>query len=585
MNRFTQTLALFALVACAKTEDGIDTTTIRGNIVIPPSSFEEPADSGETANDSWDMPTELPMLTYRRTSINGTAQDFGDMESSLVGNGDHYTLAAVADGELSVILDFETSQGMGRDKTILELYLYDLDNAEEECATAYSCAAADCACEATYAEGTSECVEADDCEETCTWEVVETETCVPIATTGGGTDGTLGYVEFTMPVVSGGNYGVLVISTDSTEYDPGSSMPYTLELGALEPVDDSFLVGAYLSDDVQVRGDPVGGASVYDMEWDELNGMWMGKFEIVHIKSVVTEDINCVVETRCSCDCGCSVTYEEETGQCMLADDCEEECVCETEEEEVCEEEHTVTEGHPTVWLMGGTWPTLNASIPSGALFSSQAVQVATGDGSSQVGDWGLDTAEDTQETTPETDTADTAGPEPVAAPTGEIVVSIDTIQPRVIGWEFVEVEPNDVVPDQEMNYILHVEDLVNANVLPEPSGPGITDIIYGDLPCDTEEPLWADGYVDVFAITMTEDLNATFTLGWDDCSADVDLHLYNELGELMDYSWNGCPESIDTAVSDNPLLEGSTWYLAVLPWQGPVATFTYSLEIEYAPL
>lgn len=530
-------LFLSLVVACVKTEEDIDLTVIRGNILVAPASFEEPADSGDTANDSWLTPTELPMIHYRELTVSGTAQEFGNIEDGVDGNHDMYSIVANGSGSVSLDLAFETSQGMGRDKTILGVNIYDLDNAEEDCTTAYSCAAveAECGCEATYDEGTEACVEADGCVDTCTWEIVATETCVPIATIAETTDGTLGSYATSFEVADGTTYGIDIVSTDTTELDEGSVKEYSFTLSALTPEDDEFLVGAYLSQDVTARGNPLGGASVYDLQWDEVERAWVGKFEMLHIKSVVT-----------------------------------------TPGGEGESDEHVVTEGEPQVWLMGGTWPTLNASIPSGALYSSEAVQVATGDGTETVGGWG-----DTAAPEPaEVDTADTAPPEPVPVPRGDIVVVIDSLQPKVIGWEYSEEEPNDVTLNEDVTLL--VDELGLANVVPDGSLDIYTDIIHGDVTLETDAEGWIHP-LDVFAFTVTEETNATFTFEWSDPAADHDFLLYDTEGLYWAYSLYDYPEIIDTAAWGFSLPAGSTWYIGVLPYAGQIGDDPYSIEIEYS--
>jgi hypothetical protein len=577
------TILFLVLAGCAQTEEDIDTTIIRGNILVAPASFEEPADSGETANDSWLTPTELPMIHYRELTVTGTAQEFGSIEDVVEGNHDMYTIVAAGSGTVGLDLGFETEQGMGRDRTILGVDIYDLDNAEEECTTAYSCAPveAECGCEASYDEGSEACVEADGCTDECTWQVVATETCVPLPTISTTTDGTLGDFSTSFEVVDGTTYGIDIISIDSTELDEGSVKDYSFTIGALTPDEDEFLVGAYLEQDPLARGNPVGGGSVYDLAWDEVERAWVGKFEIVHIKSVESTE-TCELEPGCVAaeeECGCEASYDEATESCVVEDGCEDACTWSVEqvESDDCSEDHVVTEGHDQVWLLGGTWPTLNASIPSGSLYSSEAVQVATGDGDDTVGDWG-DTAAPVVEE--DADTADTAPPEPVPVPRGEIVVVIDTLQPKVIGWEYSEEEPNDVSLNDDVTLL--VDELGLANLLPDASLDIYTDVIHGDVTLETADAGWIHP-LDVFAITVPEETNATFTFEWDDPTADHDFLLYDSDGLYWAYSLYDYPEIIDTAAWGFSLPAGSTWYIGVLPYAGEVGDTPYSIEIEYS--
>ncbi len=537
MKRTTISILFASLVvACVRTEEGIDTTVIRGNIVVPPFATTEPADA---TNDSWLTPVELPMLSYREMTVTAQAENFGNVEDGVAGQSDLFTVVAGDDGTISFEVDFETGQGVGRDKTHMAVNFYDMDNAEEDCTTSYSCAPVedDCGCTATYNETAAECVEDKGCVDVCTWEIVETETCVPIPFFAGTTDGTLGDFDTSLSIVDGTTYGIEIVATDSTDVtEPGDTLDYTFRFGALEPVDDQFLVGAYLADEVTARGNPVGGASVVDLAWDEVERAWVGKFEMLHIKSVET-----------------------------------------TPGGEGESDEHAVTESHAQVWLLGGSWPTLNASIPSGALYSSEAVQVATGDGDDVVGDWG-DTAVPEPE---ELDSGDTAGPEPVPVPRGDIVLYIDALQPKVIGWEYTEEEPNDVTLNDDVTLL--AEELPLANELPPGSLDIYTDVIHGAVELETADAGWGIHPMDVFAFTVESETNATFTFEWDDPSADHDFLLYDADGLYWAYSLYDYPEIIDTAAWGFTLPADTVWYIGILPYEGQPGDTPYTIEIEYA--
>jgi len=539
MNRTSLTiLSLTLAVACVRTEENIDTTVIRGNIIVPPTTAAEPADA---TNDNWLTPVDLPMLSYRETTVTAQAENFGSVEDLIAGQADYFVVVAGDDGTVSFELDFETSQGLGRDKTHLAVNFYDMDNAEEDCTTSFSCAPAedDCTCAASYDDGSEACVEDKGCTDVCTWEVMETETCVALPYAALTTDGTLGHLSTSMDLADGATYGIEIVATDTTEFTD-SAMDYTFRFGALTPVDDQFLVGAYLAQDVTERGNPVGGASVYDLQWDEVERAWVGKFEMLHIKSVES-----------------------------------------TEDTAAGTTDHLVTESVPQVWLLGGTWPTLNASIPSGSLYSSEAVQVATGDGSEQVGDWGLDTSDPVEPEPEATDTGDTAPPVPIPAPRGEIVLVIDALQPKVIGWDYTEEEPNDVTLNEDVTLL--VDELGLANVLPDASLDIYTDIIRGNIELESTDAGWGIHPMDVFAFTVTEETNASFTFEWDDPAADHDFLLYDTDGVYWEYSLYAYPEIIDTAASGFTLPAGSTWYLGVLPYAGQIGDTPYTIEIEYS--
>lgn len=572
-------LLVTALASCAKHEEGIDRTIVRGNVVVPPASFDEPTDGGMDANDLWEEADELPAIHYRKLVLNGHAASFGGVTYGQLPDYDYYTISAESGGTITVSLDYPTSPGMGRDRTFFEVYLYDLGAGEEACETDVSCTC-DCACEATWDDCNEECVVGEDCEEECDCQPVESTTCVPVAVAGGNTNESMGHYAFDYEVQADGAYGILVVAADSSEYENGAD--YTLSFNSLTPSDTTFLVGAYLSEDPATHGDPLGGGSVFDLTWDQVHEAWVGRFEVLYLRSVVSTE-TCADEMACTCDCGCAATYEESSGTCTMDPDCtyegEEECTCEPEVREVCTEDHEVTEGVPggKVWLMGGSMDSVNSAILSGTLFSSAAVEVAIAAGDEEVviGGWG-----DSAEPEP-VDTSDSAY-ELEPPPVGDIVVILDTLQPLVRGWDYTEEEPNDCALNTD--YSLPVEEEANANVLPDPMGLPYTDFIFGAAPLDIEAPVWDAAYNDLFALTMVEGLNATITLGWDDCDTDLDLHLYDAEGVLQSVSWYGCPESISTAADGLALDAGTTWYIAVLPYAGSVGEHPYSVEIEYAP-
>jgi hypothetical protein len=238
-------------------------------------------------------------------------------------------------------------------------------------------------------------------------------------------------------------------------------------------------------------------------------------------------------------------------------------------------EVHEVDENLGAVYLIGGTLPKLNASIPSGALYSTTAVEVSLGDHDQILGGWDTSVPE-----APAADTGDTAPVEPVAVPLSNIVVTFDAVQPRTVGWEYDEVEPNEVTVNAD--YSLMVEELVNAGVLPTASGPGFVDIVHGSATIAEGGTDWFTNPNDIFALTLPEDSSATVSLAWDDCATDLDLHLYDSEGAIWAYSWYDCPEAIATGEWGVVLTGGSTWYIAVLPYAGSTGEHPYDLEIEY---
>ena len=312
------------------------------------------------------------------------------------------------------------------------------------------------------------------CEEECVKDACDcVETCEPSVTSYGGGDGMGGVITVSIPVVAGGEYAIQVEAAESDEVD---SLDYSLAIESLVPTDDDFMVGAFQNGDVTERGNPVAGGSVFDWQWDETELAWIGRYEMLYFRTVENE-------------------YDADGAETI-----------------------TTVEGVDQVYLLGGSFNNLNASIPSGALFSSEALQVDTktdGYEETVIGDWGLDTAEGEEE---ETDDYyyyyDTGEPEP-AEPIdiGPFVLVIDTLMPKVIGWEYTEEENNDVAVDGS-TYNLVMDDIGNANVLPAPSGPGFVDVIYGTASIVSASADWNHD-PDIFALEVEDELGAYMVLTW----------------------------------------------------------------------
>ncbi len=370
--------------------------------------------------------------------------------------------------------------------------------------------------------------------------VVDEEGKVP-AVASVPSNGTHGVVTVAIPVVRGGTYGIGILAGRSTEFESGD---YTFTVTSLTPADGQFMVGAYLEPDPTAHTVPVGGAAVQRLAWDGETSSWRGTFEILFVREVVHD------------------TAEEEE-----------------QRERRREEDDTSTTLPPvwstredleTVYLAGGSFTGLNASIAAGTLFSATSVAVDTSahgeDGI--VGGWLVGQGP--------------TGPR-VASP---VAVVVDTVRPRVIGWEFTETEPNDLVVTLEAYSPLDPATLAKAgNALPAASGPGFVDIVHGVQSYPIDDPAWGDGDVDVYRITVPEPMGLSASTGWTSADDDLDVLFYGPDGALWAYAAGVAnPEVFSTQTDFGFALDPETaYYLVVLGYAGPAGDRDYTIDFEYA--
>jgi hypothetical protein len=363
----------------------------------------------------------------------------------------------------------------------------------------------------------------------------EVVTAVSVASSG-----THGLVTATLPVTRGGSYGIGVLAGRSTEFDSGD---YTFTVTSLTPSDGQFLVGAYLEEDPTLHTAPVGGAAVDRMSWDAQTATWRGTFEIFFVREVIPDTAQMKEQAE---------RYEGDTGRTLPP-------------------VWTTDETLETVYLAGGNLTGLNASIGAGTLFSatSKAVDASAHGEDGIVGGWAV-------------------GLGPAGSRiSSDVVVVVDTIRPRVIGWEFTETEPNDVAVDPG-TYALDPAGLDAAETLPVASGPGYVDVIHGEQLWTVDDPAWGDGGdVDVFALTVPSTVDLVATLTWPDPAEDLDMHLYDAGGVLIAAGWavaNSDPEVFSTVTDFGLALDPKTeYYLAILGYTGPAGTRAYTVDMEYA--
>lgn len=210
-----------------------------------------------------------------------------------------------------------------------------------------------------------------------------------------------------------------------------------------------------------------------------------------------------------------------------------------------------VDEAIPTVWMHAGDYSSLNDGILAGVSYASTAteVQLSTDDA-----------------TTDEHDNVD---------------IAVDTTQPIQIGWQYSEVEPNDVEIDGST--LTLTGDLSGANALPLATGLGYVDQITGILTYTADDPLWETDN-DTFALSVGSELSANLTLDWDDSSADIDMIVFDSSGNWLTYAGasSAKPEKVKLADSGIYLEPDQVVYLQVLGYAGTAGDKNWSLNIEY---
>jgi hypothetical protein len=204
----------------------------------------------------------------------------------------------------------------------------------------------------------------------------------------------------------------------------------------------------------------------------------------------------------------------------------------------------TVVEGLDHVYIVAGTFPSLNAVSLSPGVFYASVIQ--------------------------ELDTANEHSHE-------DIVVELDTQVPKPVGWVVAEKEPNDAY-DNGGNLV----DPSLAQVLPTPSEPGLTDIVTAVQSFGKKH---GGNDVDVFAIVPKLDTETLITMSWPEGdTVNLDMYLTDSAGNflLAAYKISGDvePEFMGTADLGSPLKGGQTYYIVVFSYKGPAGDHPYKLEI-----
>ncbi len=210
----------------------------------------------------------------------------------------------------------------------------------------------------------------------------------------------------------------------------------------------------------------------------------------------------------------------------------------------------------PKAYVWAGNFPDLNAGITAGTMFSSQPVEIE----------------------------ADAAGEVRLRWIDREIrpafTVSVDTVQPIVVGWEATDAEPNNVEVDANYTVLSGT-----PQELPAASGPGFVDIVRGRVDYPAADPSWA-GENDSFTLSVPEGMGVVATLSWADTAYNLDMNWNAADGSILGAGWDVGdvnPERFDTIANYGVVLEpGTTYTLTLLPWSGPAGGVDYELTLEW---
>lgn len=510
-------LSLLFSGCVAEPESGIDRTFIRGTVDLPPSAYTE-AESKDGDNDAFEGAEDIGDIAVGYTTISGVCEGFGYFKGTFVGALDSYSLKATLDGTLSLSMSYQGSEYVDKkseDRTYYSLTVVSQTALDErELLDPKDPKAGFAAPEALLAEVTQNAFGAF----STTFNVTKNEVYYIVVGGEANRENTDGSYAIT---IDGFNPNGVIASTGAA-LEAG----WVIQDGEMytqPPID--FLVGAYSSDDPSSRGLPLGGSNVTAFTLDEETLTWSGEYEITYVYAAV-------------------LPADIDTGEFASP-------VVDT----------SLTE----VYLFAGTFPTLNAGLTAGTLFSSSPLSVNLTDAKAEEYEAGYFGVGSTNRVLDVTDSP----------------LVVDTIQPKQYGWTEADTEPNDFA-DVGDGYA--VIDVSGAQELPAASGAGFIDTIVGSLEFKDAAPQWIGDH-DAYLVTVPSELDAYISLSWGNTAYDLDLHYYDIDGVLVGAGWqiaNINPETFSVSSFGDFLLPGETYYIAVLPWSGEVGVIDYTIEIEW---
>ena len=494
---------LFSLLTCYPIETGIDSTLLTGTVTLPadPETFEESNDpAGLNSRDRLDKADEIGELGWRHKQATGAFREWPANPDDPT-DEDFYLFEPIGSGSFTITLalhgttDGPPAPDTGTDDTATD------DTATDDTADTGEPGPA-------YEENRVAGLRLFDPGV----ELGEDELPTPLAEvlTAGGS------AVLSFEAEAGKEYAFSVEGLQNLDGEPDG---YTVWLSGSNPADAGIKIGAYLdASDYQARGALAGGSNVTG--WLLEGTTWTGSYTMTFFKTVESgEAVNSYGETIDS---------------------------------------HTVIEGAETVYLVGGTFKSLNEALPAGTLHNSTPVQVDL-----------------------KPNKANEADP-----------VVLDQIAPKVIGWTTEEVEPNNVGFLDEGG--LDLANIGEATPLPIGSGLGFVDVINGvqtfhDVMADGADSTGSDenNDIDVYAMTVPEALDVVVTMSWP-TTANLDGYLADDTGTFVAAGYaigDVNPEFYPVSAFGITLEPDRTYYLVVLPWEGDAGDHAYTIELEWIGL
>lgn len=489
---------LLILMSCYPVETGIDSTTLTGTLSLPadPVTFEETKDgTGLQARDQIARADEVGDLGWRFKQVTGDMREWPAAPGDPT-DEDFYTFSPIASGTFTIRLTLGAAAGPPAPDTGLDTGGDTADTGETGDPGP------------AYEENQVSRLRLFD----PSVELGEGELPTPLAEAL--TEGGLATLSF--EVEAGKDYAFSVEGLQNLEDD---SSDYSVWLSGSDPSAASIKVGAYTSVETMMSRGPLAAGS--DAQGWTLDGTtWTASYTMNLFKTVV------------------SGSTENSYGETI--------------------DSHEVEEGAGTVYIVGGTFKSLNEALPAGTLHNGTPVQVDL-----------------------KANAANEADP-----------VVLDTIAPKVIGWTTPEVEPNDVGFLDEGG--LDLANIAEATVLPIGSGLGFVDVITGtqtfpDVLTDGADSAGSDenNDTDVYVLTVPESTDVVITMSWADTS-NLDGYLADSTGAIVAAGYaigDVNPEFYPVSAFDLTLEPGETYYIIVLPWSGEAGDHAYTIELEWVGL
>jgi len=474
--------SLVFVVSCSRPEEPLDNTRVRGTVRIDAVHIDESAQA-ELENRNWDGGSVLETINFVPNIIDGTLEGFDVTAEGEPGpSADHdwwlfnspfYMAEAYADGNPRP------------DPTEPAVFTITLDDAT--------------------AVARVEIANTDELEGAQNRPTVVMAADI----TGSG--------EMTFDVQANVNYGIHIAGLEG----PGD-VGYSIAMPSQHPDEANILVGAYETDDVFARGNPVAGTNAGPFE-EVSPGTWEASYEMLLVRGVET-----------------TIENEGELNQKNTT---------------------KVNEKIKEAWIYAGNFPNLGPNLSAGTWYSGTAVHVdIAGAKPEQLG----------KDEEPE------PGAEIGPVATVDEVAVIDSVAPLVIGQEFDEVEPNNVGMTGYGLDLSTIDQATDAGTL---SGPGFVDVFRGTNDITSSDSAWTHD-MDTWSFMVPEPSWLYFKLDWDDDAADIDAPVFDSTGAWVDGPASGAKPDVDGGYW---LFEpGEVYYLTVLGYVGTEGSApAYELFVE----